>query len=278
MARTVSQIKAQLYAELVNQQSLGNLTDLTSPSMAALYKCWFFIQAVAIAFEEQIQDALKASFDLKATQVPYRTQAWIQAKTFEFQYGDVLAIDTTLINMYYPVIDPAKKIINACSVTVTPNGVTNIKVATGSPLGALSTPQLTALKGYEATILGSGVQINVISGVADILTIAGIVYINGQDPNVGTNVFTALLNYMSLIPFNGTIKVTDIEEIIRGVDTVTDWKPSQISVSPNTAPTVDLISSASGVTTLNARSFATVAGYVQTDGNLPNSLTFTVSQ
>ena len=274
MARNVQQIQTQLQQELAAQQALGNLTGLTSVSMSAIYTCWFFIIAVAIAFEEQQQDAFTSNLETIANNAVWRTPAWIQAQSFLYQYGSVLTVNPTTLEMYYTTVIPSQQIINACAVVITPNGVTNVKVATGSPLGALSSPQLVSYKAFLTTILGSGTQLNVLSQSADVLNITGTIFVNGQDPNVLTNVINALLNYMNLIPFNGTVRLSDVETVILGVPTVTDWQPSSISAVAGSNPTFYLINN----NLIQSRNYPTVAGYIATDGNLSTSLTVTVAQ
>ena len=225
MARTVQQIQAQIIAY---KNAQPDLAGLTSTSHRAIWLLWTFVIASAIAIFEQLQDLYLATMEALVARSAPASALWLQKKFFEFQYS---ATDPQIIQLIdtvptYPVVDVNKRIITACSVTSPASNIVNIKVAKSNPFVALSGLELTAAQSMIDTIGVAGIGYTVISLDADRIYIKANIYYKGQYSAVILDlVKTALNNYfqtLSQTNFNGSIKMVDIEGVIRNTEGVND--------------------------------------------------------
>jgi hypothetical protein len=225
MARTVAQIQAQIIA-YKNAQS--DLAGLNSTSHRAIWLLWTFVTASAIAILEQLIDLYITTIEAIVARSAAASNLWVQYKFFQFQYD---ATDPQVIQLIdtipqYPTVDATKRIITACSVTTDINNTVNIKVAKSNPYVALSNPEKSAAQSYIDTIGVAGITYTVISLNADKIYIEADIYYQGQySAVIQTNVINVLNAYfqqLSLVNFNGSIKMSDLEAVIRNVTGVND--------------------------------------------------------
>ena len=166
MARSISEIKAQMIAA---KNAETSLSGLNSTSQTSIWNLWLYIQAVAINLFEQILDLVVSDIETKTYLVPPQTPPWLQQKAFEFQYSS-----TTPQQLYYvtntngeiapqyQVINEELRIITRCSVTTGNNKVVQIKLAKGSTPTQLTTNELNAVTSYFRLIGNAGIVYNVI--------------------------------------------------------------------------------------------------------------------
>ena len=229
MARTVAAIQTQIETELVaNFAAVGVTIDPTKWSKRNMMRLFCYIFAVSTAYLEQLMDVLKTSLEATASQSAAASPLWIQAQMFDFQYSATDPQIIQLINTVpqYPVVDATKRIITACSVTsTTPNEVT-IKVAKSDPFQALATAELSAAQGYINYLGTAGINYTVVSLDADRIYIDANIYYQGQYSSViQANVIAAIdafLQNLSITNFDGSLKMTDLENVIRNVQGVND--------------------------------------------------------
>lgn len=263
MARTIAQIQADMIAQI---QATPELAAANSPSKRALWRLWTYIVATAQATEEQLNDAFIAQVESIAATTPPGTPAWLQNKIFQFQYNEddpqIVQLNPTTFAPEYPVINTDDQIISRCSVVSGALNTVNIKVATGNPPAALSTDQLSALSSYVNYIGFTGLNYTVTSNPADQIYIQADIYYMGQYAAVIlNNLTTAIQTYLAAIPFNGILKLSDLEIAIRNVAGVNDI------VFKNVAAHADA-TTISGATylvqnnTLLLPSWQTQAGYI----------------
>lgn len=264
MARTVAEIQAEIIAY---KEAQADLAGLTSTSHRAIWILWTFVVASAIAIFEQLQDLYLATVEAVVARSAGASFLWVQDKFFKFQYS---ATDPQVIQLIdtvpqYPVVNEALRIITACSVTSSVSNEVNIKVAKEDPYTALSGPELSAAQSMIDTIGVAGIIYNVISLAADKIYINANVYYKGQYSSVIEDlVITALNNYLqtlSKINFNGEIKMSDLEGVIRVVEGVNDV------VMLNVKGRADAVVFASGTyfiqnSTLVTRLWNPAAGYI----------------
>jgi hypothetical protein len=223
MARAISLIQQQILDNVAADPTLGPL--LTSTSKRAIYNLWAFIVAVAVNVVEQLIDIMNAFVESVAAAAAPGSPAWVQAQVLNFQYSDTVPQVAQLINFApaYPVVDPTLRIISRCSISTDLANNVQIKVATGTTPAALSTDQLAALVAYVKVFGVAGITYTSNSTDADRLYIQAEVYYLGQ---YGTAevlaVQTAIANFLATIPFNGVLKVSDLEAAIRTVPGVDD--------------------------------------------------------
>jgi hypothetical protein len=278
MARQISEIQQQMLDNIAADSVLSTL--LTSTSKRAIFRLFTYIVAVAINALEQLIDIFTADVEAVAAAAAPATPAWLQAQVFKFQYSATNPQVIQLIDFApaYPTVDETLRIITRCSVTTNLSNSVILKVATGEPPAALSSPQLAALQGYVAQIGIAGVVYSVISQQPDKLYVQANVYYQGQySAVIKADVVQAIENFLASIPFNGQVKITDIEDAITAVEGVTDV------VLVNVLARADGTAFASGSYLVQnqqtvSRLWGTVAGYMigetTTGSTLNDSLTF----
>ena len=280
MARTIAQIQAQIIA---TKNAQPELAGLTSTSKRAIWNLWTFVVAACIAIFEQLLDSFLTEVETQVAQSAGASVLWLQAKMFQFQYDATTPQVIQLINTVpqYPVVDANKRIITACSVTSSLSNQVSIKVAKSNPFVALASAELTAAQSYINTIGAAGITYNVISLNADKLYVQAQIYYQGQYSTViQQNVIAAInsfLQNLSIVNFNGSMKISDLEIAIRSVAGVNDV------VLNNVRGRDDASSFSNGIdlvlnNTVISRQWNTIAGYIvqetTTGKTFADSLTF----
>ena len=264
MSRSISQIQNAIIAQVQSDPTLGPL--LTSPSSTALWKLWTFIVATSQGTEEQLYDQFMTEIEaLLSTGAPM-TASWIQNQVFNFQYStsvpQIIQLSTTTFAPYWPIVDSSLRIITRCSVTRGILSQVAVKVAKGTTPTALNSTELNALQSFLNTIGAAGIIYNAISLNPDKLSTKVTVYYKGVYSSViQANLLAAYNNLLTNIPFDGTIKVSDIETAMLNVNGVNDVVVNEVSARPDT------ISFGSGTTLVTGntellKEWQTVAGYL----------------
>lgn len=222
MARSIDTIHNQI---LANITANTYLSGLTSTSRRAIFRNLARVVAIAINLLEQIQDLFKADIELIVDSAAPATAQWLQKKAYDFQYDATNPQVLQLVDLVpqYPTIAEDLKIITRCSVKSELSGITRIKVAKNEPPEALSSGELSALQDYFNLIGVAGINYLAVSGDADRIMIEAEVYYKGQySAIIQTTVIDAIELFLANIPFDGVLKVVDIENTIRDVAGVND--------------------------------------------------------
>lgn len=277
MARTIEQIQASIIA---NIQATPELAEANSTSTRAIWRLFSYVVAVAILILEQIIDVFKADNEAVIASAIPNTAAWLTKKVFEFQYSatNPQIIQLSNLTPYYPVVDSSLRIITRCSVVTTISNKVNIKIAKSEPPVALSSAELSALQGYINTIGVAGVQYNCLSTDADRVYISGDIFYDGQySSTIQGTVINAIDVFLSSLPFNGQLKISDLELAIRNITGVNDLLIKDIKVRPSTTTFADGTYLIQNKTTIS-RLFPTISGYIvqedTTGQTFANSLNF----
>jgi hypothetical protein len=223
VARQISEIQQQMLDNISADTTLGTL--LTSTSKRAIYRLFTYVVAVAINTLEQLIDIFTASVEATAAKAAPATAAWLQDQILKFQYSATTPQVIQLIDFApaYPTVDETLRIISRCSVTTNLSNSVLVKVATGTTPAALSAPQLSALQSYVSQIGIAGVNYLVTSETSDKLFVeANVFYLGQYSAVIKANVVAAIDAYLAAIPFNGQVKITDLEDAITKVEGVTD--------------------------------------------------------
>jgi len=246
MARTVSQIQDSIQTSLVaNLASVGVTLDTTQWSKFNVLRMICFTFAVCAAYIEQLMDELKSEIESTASMASAASALWLQMQMFQFQYSatnpQILQIINTVAQ--YPVIDNSLCIISGCSISSTTSNQVVLKVATGNPFTALSSPQLAAAQGYVNQLGSAGIIYNVVSLDADLLYLNANIYYQGQySAVIQANVLAAINSYLqnlattslnSISSTSGAVKLSDIETTIRSVAGVNDVVLLNVSAMAN---------------------------------------------
>ncbi len=261
MARSIDTIQNELIA---NVQAEPELASLTSTSKRAIWRLWTFVIAVSINILEQLMDVFKTNTDTTVSLAPPQTGPWFQDRIFKFQYDATTPQIIQLINLVpqYPTINADLRIITRASVKTSLAGLVAIKAAKGDPPEALSVDELAALQSYIALIGVTGISYMVTSADPDKLYIkAEIYYEGGFSSIISATVIASINNYLASLPFDGSLKLTDLESAIRTTPGVNDVIFNDVKARANST------SFAAGTFLVTGNQYVgrlwpTVAGYI----------------
>jgi uncharacterized phage protein gp47/JayE len=167
-------------------------------------------------------------------------------------------------------------------------------VATGTVgnLSALSSTQISAAQAYITTIGDARTTYTVTSNSADLLYVSATVYYQGQYSGVlpgaaGSNTtgtvcaaINTWLQNLSITNFDGSLKVSDLENTIRNVQGVNDVVLNVVNARAASTPALSgtVIGNLVNSNTVISRSYSSVAGYLNPETTtgymLGDSLTF----
>lgn len=270
MARTVAVIQQQI---IDAKNAEADLAGLTSDSHRAIWYLWTFVIATCVAFLEQLMDLYLAAIELLVGKSPGASALWVQDKLFKFQYDATVPQIAVLVDLapQYPIEDATKRIITACSVNTDVNNTVQIKVAKDNPFVALSSPELAAAQSYINTIGVAGISYNLTSLNADRIYIAADIYYQGQYAAVieasVVDTLDAYFQNLSVVNFNGALKMSDLAEVIRNVTGVNDVVVNAVIGRPETPYSGTPITNPNSTiliqgATLLQRLYTPTAGYV----------------
>jgi hypothetical protein len=277
MARSVNEIQQAIITDVTNTPELSTLASNTS--RRAIWRLWTFIVATAIAILEQLIDVFKSTTEATIAAAAPETAAWLQAQFFKFQYSTTTPQVIQLINLVpqYPVVDENLRIITRCSVRTTINNQVLIKLAKQDPPTPLDSSELAASQSYVNIIGVAGVNYICVSQDSDKLYIQADVYYNGAYSSViSANVIDAITTYLANLPFDGAVKVNDLELIVRAVAGVNDIVFKNVKARENSVA----LSSATYLiqnSQLIGRLWSTVAGYIVPETTSGSTLTDTLN-
>lgn len=274
MARKLERIQASIIADIQAQPELT--TSLTSNSRRAIWRLFAFVQASAILLLEQIIDVFKAENEAKIAQGIPATTTWLTKRSYDFQYSSDTPQIVQLVNFapVYPIINASLKIITRCSVVTTLSNQVIVKVAKSEPPVALTSPEIVSFQAYINTIGIAGINYVCQSYDADRIYIDAEIYYDGQFSTViEASVNAAVNNFLASLPFNGQLKISDLEIAIRNVLGVNDVLIKNVKARDNGTAFIDgtfLVQNNAVI----SRLFPTIAGYVVLEDSVSNNLVF----
>ncbi len=273
MARTVAQIQKQMTDAIAADSVLSPL--LTSTSKRAIWLLFTFVIAASIAIFEQILDIFTTNIEATVAAAAPSTGSWLQRQISLFQYSDTSPQVVQLINFapVYPVVDATLRVITRSSITTDIANNVIVKVAIGNPPGAAGAPIVSALQSYLNIVGAEGISYTVRSNDADRIYIDAIIFYSGLYSSViQANVIQAINNYLANLPFNGNLKISDIELAIRSVVGVTDVILQNIRARADTMVFADGIFLVLNNATI-ARLWPTQAGYIIAEDTVGQTFT-----
>lgn len=278
MARSIDTIQAQIIAQA---QADSNLSGLTSTSKRAIWRLWTYVTAVCINVFEQLQDLYYAKTEALIAAAPSGNAQWIQATVFKFQYSSttpqVLQLNTSTLAYEYPTVDSTLRIITRCSVTADLLNNVRVKVAKGSTPAALSSPELSALQSYMNTVGFAGINYICTSTNSDKLFIAADVYYQGQySAVIAATLKDAVDAFLAAIPFNGIVKLTDLEGVMRNVVGVNDVVMKDVAARADATLFASKTYLVQNNTELQ-RQWQTLSGYIVTETTSSNTFADTIN-
>ncbi len=283
MARSVENINEYIVSNLVtNFAAIGITINPVLWSKRNILRsiCWTI--AICQALLEQLQDLYKQENETIVSKAAAASTKWIQDKMFKFQYDalnpQVIALIDTVPQ--YPVVDPALCIITACSVATDASNEVQIKVAKDSPLIPLDSAQLAAAQSYINIIGVAGIGYQVISLPPDKLMVEADVFYSGQYAAIiqqsVVDTLNAYLENLSITNFNGALKMTDLEAVIRNVAGVSDVVMKNVRARADAdaySAGIDLILNTATI----QKQFVTIAGYIAEETTLTKTFIDTLT-
>lgn len=165
-------------------------------------------------FEKKIDGTLSAK--------QYGSRNWYKITAMAFQLGDTLLIDENGAQ-YYELIDPEKQIIAQCSVTSSP-GTIRLKVAKSvdGNLTYLTNEELQEFTQYMLGRMPFGIDLVVVSGAADHISISADVYVSDtvSPSEAMQQISSSLIAYRDSISFEGLVVISDVYAALSGSDSV----------------------------------------------------------
>lgn len=284
MARSVALIQSQIETTLVSSfADVGVTIDTTKWSKTNILRLLCFVGAVCANYIEQLMDILKSEMETQNSKAVGASSLWLQSKMFDFQYSSTNPQVLQVIDNVpkYGVIDDSLKIIKACAVVSPSLNNVIVKVAKGSPLEALSNDEISSAQGYANWMFTTGIDYLIQSNDSDKIYIKAKIYYSKQySAVIQQTVIDAINNLflnLSITDFNGALKITDIENTIRGVVGVNDVVFIDVKGRSDIMPFASAVSLVENQT-LIIRQWGTIAGYcvaeTEVGYTLTDSLTF----
>lgn len=233
MSRSISEIQSSITNQI---RANTNLSGLSSQSQTAIWNLWTYIIATAMNEQEVLMDDFTTNAETLILSNSPANINWITKMVYAFQYNasspQVVQLNTTTFVPYYATTNASYNIITRCAVispyisngsVVGTTGVVLIKVAKGSTPTALSAGELSAFQSYLNIIKPAGLIYKALSLSGDKLFCKVKIWYDGAyTGSIKNDVYTAYLNYLTTLPFNGIMKVSDLEGVLRNVTGVTD--------------------------------------------------------
>lgn len=179
MARTVNQIYQTILTEKAKYASLNSLD---SKSEVAIWRMIFYVTAIAISAQEQLQDLFQTNLLATAQSLPTGTNKWYAAKTLEYQEGYTATYNRETGVVGYSVIDENAKILK---VATCENESTNIVIKTIKDDGngggkELSDGEYAAVNAYIQDFKFAGPVVFLVSDPGDIIRLGINVEVNAS--------------------------------------------------------------------------------------------------
>lgn len=284
MARSQEDIRILMDNDQATETSLSGLNN---PSQTAVFNLEKDIIAQEMNLHEQLWDELRDDLEAQIAAAPPASPAWIQAQVLKFQYDATNPQVLQLINFApsYPVIDTDLQIVTRCSVKTDLNKIVKIKVAKSDPPATLAALEYSSLTGYLNNIMPAGVGFDLVNIDGDRLYVNAEVFYNGEyTSSIQSNVEAAINAYLANIPFDGLVRISELEDSIQAVAGVTDVKLNTIKARPNTdlfASAIVIYDVTSATMGTNARVWDTISGWIIEEDTVgetfADSITYTVN-
>lgn len=230
MARSITEIKAQILSNIAGND---DLQDLNSTSSVSIFGAFAFIVAMAHFTLEKLFDIHSSQVDTAIYENKPGTARWYRNMSLAFQFGfNLLTDDDQFNNVGFTTEQvEASKIVKYCSVKESlESSRLIIKIAgeSGENLIPLTATQITSFKYYMGEIAYAGVKLEIVNNPADKLQLIMRVYRNPLviDEN-GNNIITggktvedAIKKYIKNLPFDGELVINDLIDYLRNVEGV----------------------------------------------------------
>lgn len=265
MARTISEIKSEMAAELMRNEAAARVYGFEAGSRfgdvfgaASVESILLYVWAVCAWAVEGLMERHRAEVqDLVEEQVAHRPR-WYRDRVLEFMAGKELEGDTGRYDtegMSEGEIEAARVVRHAVATESRDASLLTIKVAgeRGGERCPLTEEQERELRAYIGEIKDAGVRVALVNMEADRFGCAVDVWYNGmlEPGGVQEACVAAIREYIENLPFNGEYTNMALVDRVQGVEGV-----KIVELRGSTAQAAD----GSTVTQINAR-LTPAAGY-----------------
>lgn len=274
MARTISEIKAEIAQRFIEQEAVKSAYELDESktfedqfSQVSIESVLFYVVAVCVWVLEKLFDTHRAEVEAQIDRLRPHTLRWYVSKALAFQFKCPLVMsDGIVVADYYDNTGMTEAQIAAAkvvkyAVATESNTQVFIKVAKSDSDNnptQLSPAELNGLEYYLSQIKDAGVAIKVLNEPADRMNIELIVLYDptvlaavypqadgGEDLRVveltaladGRDVITETVkSVISNLPFNGEYRNSDLMAAVQAIDgvRVADIESVEVCTSGNT--------------------------------------------
>lgn len=290
MARSVEEIKEVIKTEIRTYSEFDNfLFPEDGGSSVSIFNLIIFVTAATTFVFEVIMDNLKTEVTEIANRAPSGNESWVRRQILNFQYGDVITINTTdataddYFEPKYDVVDTTKRIVTQCAVFDNNTDIA-IKVGKGDAgsVTALTSTELAALENYyygtssTEGIGFAGVTANFVNLESDRMRVEATVHYLGQyvEATVKTNVISAIDAFFASFTdenFGGNVYMNKLVDAIQAVEGVSRVKLADIKGRAETV----VLGSATAVDTQGV--YETSAGHIIAEDTASNTLDDTIT-
>jgi len=277
MARNQEEIRAILDAA---QAAETVLASLNNPSQTSEYNLWKDIYSAIQVLEEILWDTKEAELNAAVALAAPATAAWIKWKVEQFQYSSSSPQVVQLVNFVptYPTIDETLQIITRCSVSTSGNNIVKIKVAKSDPPTVLSALEASSLTGYISAIIPAGVVFQLINSPSDKLYIDADIYYNGQySATISDDVIAAINSYLKLLPADGIVEISALQNAINDTPGVTDVKFNVVKARQDSTAFASATTIYDLGTSTNLRIWSNVSASIVEETTVGNTFTDTLN-
>lgn len=232
MAQSINEIY-QNYITTNNAYPELAVIPNTNTSDMALLQTIYYICSINDQLAQQYYDALKIDLETIASNATVSTSKWWQDRILNYfqystnpDYGVLKAVAPYYIPKY-DLLDSNLNIVKYCSVTQSNNNrQVTIKVAkqVDNAPAQLTNDELNAVKKFVTDSQPAGLLINTVSFPADSIKLNLEIYYNAGyiESVVEQQVKDAIVNYLTVLNFDGAIYLTKIVDVIQNIEGVND--------------------------------------------------------
>ena len=222
---------------ITTNNAYSELADITNTNTSdmGLLQTIYYICSINDQLQQQYYDAFKVDLQTIASNATVGTAKWFQHRILNYfqystnpDYGVLKAVAPYYIPQY-DLLDSNLNIVKYCSVTQNNNNrQVTIKVAkqVSNAPAQLSNDELNAVKKFVTDSQTAGLLINCVSFPADSIKLDIDVYYNAGyiKSVVEQQVKDAIVNYLTVLNFDGGIYLSKIQDVIQEIEGVNDVK------------------------------------------------------
>ena len=274
--RSIEEIKAEIGAEYIRHPKVIERYGLEAGksfdeqfSKLSIENLLFYAVATVIYSIEWIRETFLADVETAKKESMCGNAMWYRQQCLQFEYDNAspLVWDEEKVSWRYAEEKPENRILNACCVSETSEGIVVIKVnkKENNKTVPLTKTELLSFQNFVEKIKIAGTIIGVYSKKPDILYCEMKIYYDSlrkKSTELEEAINNASNTYLQNLPFGGIYSINKHIQAIMAVDGVESVKPMNVSIKSDTE-TVFMVCSGK----IEKTHFSPSSGYLNTDIN-----------